>query len=62
MQLVWSPRMRFKCRDLSSRVAMTSSKEVTSRADLEERVRQLYDYDAIVAQAPSPETVQWVFG
>ena len=41
---------------------MTSSKEVTSRADLEERVRQLYDYDAIVAQAPSPETVQWVFG
>jgi hypothetical protein len=33
-----------------------------SRAVLEQRVRQLYDYDAIIAQAPSPHDVKWVFG
>ena len=33
-----------------------------SAADMEARVRELYDYDAIVANAPAPEDVEWVFG
>lgn len=46
----------------SRQVMAGSSKHQSSAADLEERVRQLYDYDAIIAQAPNPEEVHWVFG
>ena len=32
------------------------------KVDPEHAVKLMYDYDAIVAQAPDPESVEWVFG
>jgi ChaC-like protein len=30
--------------------------------ELERRVREMYDYEAVIVKAPAPESVEWVFG
>lgn len=30
--------------------------------EMERRVREMYDYDLVIANTPAPETVEWVFG
>ena len=49
---------------VSVRIRGTSKMSAVSgsQTDMEARVRQMYDYDAVIANAPEPETVEWVFG
>lgn len=60
-QYVLYPRIVGKS-SVRSRAMVTPKDVEISATDMEERVRQLYDYDAIVARAPSPESYHWVFG
>lgn len=42
--------------------ASAASQACEEQAALERCVRERYDYDRVVAQAPQPEAVEWIFG